>query len=351
MGPDLQGPDDHRRRDRPARSPRDRPRDDRQEHPSRACAGRAHRRSSKSVHPERKPDGAWLGTREDHERAWERRCLIIAISTTRPRAMLSQTTSAPRMRSRASMLRSCAWTPSHRSPALRWMSCAIPATPQRDASLRGCRSSSGRRPTRRARRSHKVTGSWQHSRNTWRPDETTKSLAIMTTHALVQRVLVARSDLRGAHERAALDGCDARTNLMTPTTPPIHPLPSAAPTAPGSAISTTTPRTTTTEGASTPTNHAAHPVDHPPTQASAPSRAQHGPHLARPPNPGDDTTRTTTTLTTTSNKPTTAIPGAARTAPGPTTQSTTSQPPKGNPTTTSKKNKNRIQPMETHGEM
>jgi hypothetical protein len=108
-------------------------------------------------------------------------------------------------------------------------------------------------------------------------------------HALVQRLFVARSDLRCAHERAALDGCDALTNLMTPTTPPIHPFPSAAPTAPGStlattmhstthrspppsaaptapgsAISTTTSTASTTEGASPPTNHATHPFDLPP---------------------------------------------------------------------------------------
>src|SRR5689334_24871027 len=40
----------------------------------------------------------------------------------------------------------------------------------------GCRSSSGKRLTKRAWRSHKVTGSWQRSRNTCRPNEATRSL-------------------------------------------------------------------------------------------------------------------------------------------------------------------------------
>jgi hypothetical protein len=168
----------------------------------------------------------------------------------------------------------------------------------------------------------------------------------VTTHALVQRLLAARSDLRCAHDRAALDGCDALTNLMTPTTK--HPLPSAAPTAPGSALSTTT---TTEEGASTPTNHAAHPVDLPP-------------HPTFPPNPGAVRTApgpTDLTQETTRperprphhqvHQPTTSIPGTAPTAPGPTTQTTISQPPKGGSTTTIKKSKNRIQPTEADGEM
>ena len=134
--------------------------------------------------------------------------------------MLCQTTSALRMRSRASVLRSCAWTPSHRSPAMRPMSCIIPATPPRDAPLCGCRSSSDKRPTRRARRSHKVTGSWQRSRNTCRPNETTRSLAIMTAYALVQGVLAARRDLRLKHELAVLDVSDAMTILVAS---PPHP--------------------------------------------------------------------------------------------------------------------------------
>ena len=204
--------------------------------------------------------------------------------------MHSQTTSALPMRSRAFVLRSYAWTPSHRSPATRWMSCAIPATPQLGAPLRGCKSSSGKPQRRPARRSCKVTSSWQHSRSTCRPDETTKSLAIATAHALVQRVLATRSDLRRAHELAELNGFDAVTNLMMPTTPPIYPFPSAAPTAPGSAPATTTNSTsppihplpsaaptapdsalamttttmTTTEGAGPPTNHVTptHPTSH-----------------------------------------------------------------------------------------
>ena len=171
-------------------------------------------------------------------------------------------------------------------------------------------------------------------------NKTTKNLMVVTTHALVLHLLAARSDLRGAHERAALDDCDAPTNLMTPTTSPIHPLPSAAPTAPGSAISTTTSRTITTEGASTPTDHAAHPADLPPL-----------PNLPGHSTPGDDATKATTTFTTTSTTSTTPIPGAAPKAPGPTIQSTTFQPPKGDPTTTNKQNKNRIQPTETNGEM
>ncbi len=204
--------------------------------------------------------------------------------------MRSQTTSAPGMRSRAFALRSCAWTPSHRSPAMRRMSCAIPATTQRDAPLCGCRSSSGKRPTRRARRSHKVTGSWQRSPNTCRPDEPTKSLAIAT--ALVQRVRVARRDLRLEHELAVLDGPDAVANLVTP----INPIPSAAPMAPGSAPTTTTP--------------------------------------------------TTTTPTTT-----TPIPGSAPTAPGPTAPPTAHPSTKGDPVTNLRKTKNRIQRTEIDGEM
>src|SRR5215510_753517 len=152
--------------------------------------------------------------------------------------MLRQTTSALGMRSRASVPRSCAWTPSHRSPPMQRMSCAIPATPQRDALLCGCRSSSRKRPTRRVPRLHKVTGSWQRLPNTCRPDEPTKSLAIAT--ALCQRVRVARRDLRLEHALAVLDGRDAVANLVTP----IHPIPSAAPTAPGSASATTMSPTT-----------------------------------------------------------------------------------------------------------
>jgi hypothetical protein len=41
----------------------------------------------------------------------------------------------------------------------------------------------------------------------------------MTTYALVQCVRVARRDPRFEHELAVLDGSDAVTNLVTPTTP------------------------------------------------------------------------------------------------------------------------------------
>ena len=251
--------------------------------------------------------------------------------------MLPQTTSALRMRSRASALRSCASTPSHRSLAMRPMSCAIPAAPQRDAPWCGCRSSSSKRLTNRARRSHKVTGSWQRSRNTCKPNKTTKSLAIVKTHALVPWVLV-RRDLRLEHELAVLDDPDAVTNLvppihpipsaaptapgsasattMRPTTPPIHPIPSAAPTAPGSASTTTTP-TTTTPTTTTPERSYR-------SQRRLPPR----PRQSRPP-----------------------TPGAAPTAPGPTTPATAHPLTKEEPTTKLRKAKNRIQRTEVDGEM
>ena len=225
--------------------------------------------------------------------------------------MLPQTTSALRMRSRASALRSCASTPSHRSLAMRPMRCAIPAAPQRDAPWCGCRSSSGKRLTNRARRSHKVTGSWQRSRNTCKPNKTTKSLAIVKTHALVPWVLV-RRDLRLEHELAVLDDPDAVTNLV----PPIHPIPSAAPTAPGSASTTTTP-TTTTPTTTTPERSYR-------SQRRLPPR----PRQSRPP-----------------------TPGAAPTAPGPTTPATAHPLTKEEPTTKLRKAKNRIQRTEVDGEM
>ena len=71
----------------------------------------------------------------------------------------------------------------------------------------------------------------------------------MTTHALVPCVLVPR-DLRLEHELAVLDGSDAVTNLV----PPIHPIPSAAPTALA--------------------RHPRRPCA-PPPRPSTPSRAQH----------------------------------------------------------------------------
>jgi hypothetical protein len=105
----------------------------------------------------------------------------------------------------------------------------------------------------------------------------------------------------------------ASATTMRPTTPPIHPIPSAAPTAPGSAPTTTTP-TTTTPTTTTPTT-------------TTPTT----------------TTPTTTTPTTTTPEPLTdhnvachldhdnhdpQNPGAAPTAPGPTTPATAHHSPR-----------------------
>ena|SRR5215510_10224504 len=250
--------------------------------------------------------------------------------------MLRQTTSALGMRSRASVPRSCAWTPSHRSPPMQRMSCAIPATPQRDALLCGCRSSSSKRPTRRVPRLHKVTGSWQRLPNTCRPDEPTKSLAIAT--ALCQRVRVARRDLRLEHALAVLDGRDAVANLVTP----IHPIPSAAPTAPGSASATTM----------SPTTPPIHPI---------PSAAPTAPGSASDDNypdddyPDDNYLRSALLdhhlihhLVHDNHYPN---PGTAPTAPGPTTPATAYPSTKGIPPRTSKKTKNHIQRMTVDGEV
>jgi len=179
------------------------------------------------------------------------------------------------------MLRSCPWTPSHTSPATRWISCAVPATQQLGARLRGCKFSSGKLQKRPAQRSRKATSSWQPSRTTCRPDKPIVISVFVATYAL-QRRLAARRDLRREHELVVLDDLDAVTNLVMqtspstpsraqlrrplarrprstppsphsstraphrrrrgrrarghePTTPPIHPFPSATPTAPGSA--------------------------------------------------------------------------------------------------------------------
>jgi len=77
-----------------------------------------------------------------------------------------------------------------------------------------------------------VTGSWQPSRTTCRPNKPIEISVFVATSALVQRVLAARGELRLERELAVLDGVDAVTNLVTATNPPIHPIPSAAPTAP-----------------------------------------------------------------------------------------------------------------------
>ncbi|MBS1124448.1 MAG: hypothetical protein H6Q90_6676, partial [Deltaproteobacteria bacterium] len=109
----------------------------------------------------------------------------------------------------------------------------------------------------------------------------------VATSALVQRVLAARRDLRLKRELAVLDGFDAVTNLVTATNPPIHPIPSAAPTAPGSASAMTT----------NPTNPPIHPIP-----SAAPTAPGSAPAM-------------TTNLT---NPPIHPIPSAAPTAPGPT---------------------------------
>ena len=90
------------------------------------------------------------------------------------------------------------------------------------------------------RHSREVTSSWQRSRSTCRPNETPESLVIVAMYPLVQRWLAAGRELRLERELAVLDGADAVTNLVTPTNPPIHPIPSVAPTAPGSAPAMTT---------------------------------------------------------------------------------------------------------------
>jgi len=161
-----------------------------------------------------------------------------------------------------------------------------------------------------------VTGSWQRSRNTCRPNETTKNLAIATAHPLVQRLLAARSALRCAHERAALDGCDA----MTPTTPPIHPPPERSTDGPWLGPDDNYPDDN-------------YPDDNYPDD-----------NYCRSTSPITNVAATSSTTTTTPN------PGAAPTAPGPTTPATAHPLTKEDPRRT-QEDQNHIQRTEVDGEM
>jgi len=112
--------------------------------------------------------------------------------------------------------------------------------------------------------------------------------------------VLVRRDLHLEHELAVLDGSDAMTNLV----PPSHPIPSAAPTAPGSASATTM----------SPTTPPSHPL---------PEHSTDGPWLGLDDNyPDDNYPRSALTnhhlvqhLVHDNHYP---IPGAAPTAPGPT---------------------------------
>jgi hypothetical protein len=187
------------------------------------------------------------------------------------------------------------------------------------------------------------------------------------TYALVQCVRVARRNLRLEHELAVLDSFDTHHHPERGTDgiwlglrddhepPPIYPIPSAAPTAPGPAPTTTTPTTTTPRSALT-DHHLVHDNHYP-----NPGRSTDGTWLGSDDNYPDDNypddnypgalSPITTPSTTSPTTNTTPIPGAAPTAPGPTTPATAHPSAKGDPTTNFRKTKNRIQRTEVDGEM
>ena len=155
----------------------------------------------------------------------------------------------------------------------------------------------------------------------------------MTTRVLVPCVRVARRDLRLEHALAVLDGSDAVANPVTP----IHPIPSAAPTAPGSASATTM----------SPTTPPIHPI--PSTAPTAPGSASDDNY------PDDNYLRSALLdhhlihhLVHDNHYPT---PGTAPTAPGPTTPATAYPSTKGSPPRTLKKTKNHTQRMTIDGEV
>jgi hypothetical protein len=59
-------------------------------------------------------------------------------------------------------------------------------------------------------------------------------------HAIVLEMIGKSIRVEHAQAERTAEGASPPTNLVTPTSPPLHPIPSAAPTAPGSVPAMTT---------------------------------------------------------------------------------------------------------------
>jgi DNA replication protein DnaC len=130
------------------------------------------------------------------------------------------------------------------------------------------------------------------------PMTTAAAIDRLVHHAVILEMTGTSIRVEQARSERTNPGGIAPSSAETSTTPPLDPIPGAAPTAPGPAPTTTTP-TTTTPTTTTPTTTT--------------------PTTTTPGAPSPITTSSTTSSTTT------PIPGAAPTAPGPTTPATAHQ--------------------------